>query len=122
FINANQQADAVITSGGVSVGEADYTKEILQQLGTINFWKLAMKPGKPFAFGQLPNSQFFGLPGNPVSALVTFYQLVVPTLQKMAGMTLVRRIRLPAVASEPLRKRPGRTDFQRGIYSVSQDG
>lgn len=118
----DQQADALITSGGVSVGEADYTKEILEQVGKIGFWKLAMKPGKPFAFGQLPNSQFFGLPGNPVSALVTFYQLVVPTLQKMAGMTIIPRTRLPAIASEPLRKRPGRCDFQRGVYSVSDTG
>ncbi|WP_438864348.1 molybdopterin molybdotransferase MoeA [Neptunicella sp.] len=118
----DQQADALITSGGVSVGEADFTKEILEQVGKIGFWKLAMKPGKPFAFGQLPNSQFFGLPGNPVSALVTFYQLVVPTLQKMAGMTITPRTRLPAIAREPLRKRPGRSDFQRGVYSVSDTG
>ncbi|WP_416305928.1 molybdopterin molybdotransferase MoeA [Neptunicella sp. SCSIO 80796] len=122
FLHCDQQADALITSGGVSVGEADYTKEILQQLGKIGFWKLAMKPGKPFAFGYLPNSYFFGLPGNPVSALVTFYQLVVPTLQKIAGMTPLARTRLPAIASEELRKRPGRSDFQRGHYWVAANG
>ncbi|KNB36446.1 molybdopterin biosynthesis protein MoeA, partial [Salmonella enterica subsp. enterica serovar Infantis] len=74
FIDADSQADVVISSGGVSVGEADYTKTILEELGEIAFWKLAIKPGKPFAFGKLSNSWFCGLPGNPVSAALTFYQ------------------------------------------------
>ncbi|MDN7221602.1 molybdopterin molybdotransferase MoeA, partial [Klebsiella pneumoniae] len=78
FIAADQQADVVISSGGVSVGEADYTKTILEELGEIGFWKLAIKPGKPFAFGKLSSSWFCGLPGNPVSATVTFCQLVQP--------------------------------------------
>ncbi|STC88127.1 molybdopterin biosynthesis protein [Escherichia coli] len=82
FIEADSQADVVISSGGVSVGEADYTKTILEELGEIAFWKLAIKPGKPFAFGKLSNSWFCGLPGNPVSATLTFYQLVQPLLAK----------------------------------------
>lgn len=85
FIEADQSADVVISSGGVSVGEADYTKTILEELGEIGFWKLAIKPGKPFAFGQLKHSWFCGLPGNPVSAALTFYQLVIPLLAKLSG-------------------------------------
>lgn len=77
----------MISSGGVSVGEADYTKTILEELGEIAFWKLAIKPGKPFAFGKLSNSWFCGLPGNPVSATLTFYQLVQPLLAKLSGNT-----------------------------------
>ena len=80
-----KQADLVITSGGVSVGEADFTKTVLEKVGEINFWKLAIKPGKPFAFGKLENAWFCGLPGNPVSALVTFYQLVQPLIAKLQG-------------------------------------
>ncbi|VDZ72659.1 molybdopterin biosynthesis protein [Atlantibacter hermannii] len=85
FIDANRQADLVLSSGGVSVGEADYTKTLLEELGEITFWKLAIKPGKPFAFGRLPDSWFCGLPGNPVSAALTFYQLVIPLLAKLSG-------------------------------------
>lgn len=122
FLQADQQADVVITSGGVSVGEADYTKEILEQIGEIGFWKLAIKPGKPFAFGKLTNSVFFGLPGNPVSALVTLSQLAIPVMLKMAGAFALKPTRLTASVCHPLRKTPGRTDFQRGIYHVNSAG
>ncbi len=88
----------VISSGGVSVGEADYTKTILEELGEIAFWKLAIKPGKPFAFGKLSNSWFCGLPGNPVSATLTFYQLVQPLLAKLSGNTASGPARAPACA------------------------
>ncbi|ORM68990.1 molybdopterin molybdotransferase, partial [Mixta gaviniae] len=84
FLRADREADLVISSGGVSVGEADYTKAMLDELGEITFWKLAIKPGKPFAFGRLSQSWFCGLPGNPVSAAVTFYQLVQPLLAKLS--------------------------------------
>ncbi|HDL4214395.1 TPA: molybdopterin molybdenumtransferase MoeA, partial [Mannheimia haemolytica] len=87
FRQAQQQADVLITSGGVSVGEADFTKDVLEKLGEIGFWKIAMKPGKPFAFGKLEQAWFFGLPGNPVSALVTFYQLAQPALAKLSGLS-----------------------------------
>jgi molybdopterin molybdotransferase len=122
FLTADEQADAVISSGGVSVGDADYTKDCLDELGDIGFWKVAMKPGKPFAFGQLPNSVFFGLPGNPVSATVTFHKLAMPALQKMAGAPLVMPMLLKAGVTHKLKKRPGRMDFQRGIARNDNQG
>ncbi|MGS5276884.1 molybdopterin molybdotransferase MoeA [Escherichia coli] len=123
FIEADSQADVVISSGGVSVGEADYTKTILEELGEIAFWKLAIKPGKPFAFGKLSNSWFCGLPGNPVSATLTFYQLVQPLLAKLSGNTasgLPARQRVRTAS--PLKKSPGRLDFQRGMLQRNADG
>ena len=122
FQQANAQADVVITSGGVSVGEADYTKDILEQIGEIGFWKLAIKPGKPFAFGKLSDSVFFGLPGNPVSALVTLTQLALPVMQKMAGANAIAPLRLPAITTHGFKKSPGRTDFQRGVYQINEQG
>ncbi|MCZ3382561.1 MULTISPECIES: molybdopterin molybdotransferase MoeA [Kosakonia] len=123
FIAADSQADVVLSSGGVSVGEADYTKTILDELGEIAFWKLAIKPGKPFAFGKLKNSWFCGLPGNPVSATLTFYQLVQPLLAKLAGNTAdTQPLRFRARAAERLKKSPGRLDFQRGVLSRGDDG
>ncbi|CND94947.1 molybdopterin molybdotransferase MoeA [Yersinia nurmii] len=123
FRQADEVADVVISSGGVSVGEADYTKQMLEELGNIGFWKLAIKPGKPFAFGKLKNAWFCGLPGNPVSAVVTFYQLVQPLLAKLAGQTSWQPpLRLTATAMTPLKKSPGRLDFQRGIFSRGADG
>ncbi|EMU1126614.1 TPA: molybdopterin molybdotransferase MoeA [Citrobacter koseri] len=123
FIEADSQADVVISSGGVSVGEADYTKTILEELGEIAFWKLAIKPGKPFAFGKLSNSWFCGLPGNPVSAALTFYQLVQPLLAKLSGniasgLPARQRVR----TASRLKKTPGRLDFQRGILQRTADG
>ncbi|MTH47652.1 molybdopterin molybdotransferase MoeA [Intestinirhabdus alba] len=123
FIEADSLADVVISSGGVSVGEADYTKTILQELGEITFWKLAIKPGKPFAFGNLKSSWFCGLPGNPVSAALTFYQLVQPMLARLAGNAasgLPPRQRVRAACD--LKKTPGRLDFQRGVLRRADDG
>lgn len=122
FLQADREADALITTGGVSVGEADFTKQLLEELGEIGFWKLAIKPGKPFAFGRLPHAWFFGLPGNPVSAMVTFDQLVQPALARLAGQQFERPILLKATITEPLKKSPGRLDFQRGILSAGPDG
>lgn len=122
FIRADEEADVLITTGGVSVGEADFTKQLLDELGEIGFWKLAIKPGKPFAFGRLPRAWFFGLPGNPVSAMVTFDQLVQPALAKLAGQHFERPLQLQAIAAEPLKKSPGRLDFQRGILSQGPNG
>ncbi|WP_279502834.1 molybdopterin molybdotransferase MoeA [Aeromonas veronii] len=122
FIRADEEADVLITTGGVSVGEADFTKQLLDELGEIGFWKLAIKPGKPFAFGRLPRAWFFGLPGNPVSAMVTFDQLVQPALAKLAGQRFERPLQLQAIAAEPLKKSPGRLDFQRGIMSQGPNG
>ncbi|WOX04682.1 molybdopterin molybdotransferase MoeA [Microbulbifer pacificus] len=129
FIHARNNADFVLTSGGVSVGEADYTKTVLQELGEIGFWKLAIKPGKPFAFGRLPNANgetlFFGLPGNPVSAIVTLYQLVVPALEKLRGTSEQYRqppLQVRARLLNNIRKNPGRTDYQRGFTYRDGDG
>lgn len=122
FEQANQQADCVLTSGGVSVGEADYTREILEEYGTIDFWKLAIKPGKPLAFGRLPNSIFFGLPGNPVSSAVTFDQIAKDALAHLAGEALKQTPSLKAKAKSNFRKRPGRTDYQRALYFVNEAG
>lgn len=123
FLKAQQQADLVITSGGVSVGEADFTKAILEKLGSVNFWKIAMKPGKPFAFGKLENAWFCGLPGNPVSALVTFYQLVQPAIMKLCGHSQWQPPKqLKAIAKKNLKKAMGRKDFQRGFYQINEQG
>jgi molybdopterin molybdotransferase len=122
FEQADQQADVVISSGGVSVGDADYTKLVLEQLGEIGFWKIAMKPGKPFAFGKLPNSYFFGLPGNPVSALVTAHQLAVPALLKLQNAQPTNMPILKVKTATQLNKRPGRMDFQRAILSTNEQG
>lgn len=117
FTTAMEWADVVISTGGVSVGDADYTKDVLAELGEINFWKIAMKPGKPFAFGRLGRGWFFGLPGNPVSTAVTYHQLVVPGLRYLAGEILAPQKTLSAIAGHALKKQPGRTDFQRGILA-----
>lgn len=122
FNLANEQADAVISSGGVSVGEADYTKEVLDKLGNIEFWKVAIKPGKPFAFGLLTNSIFFGLPGNPVSATVTFQQLTAPALRKLSGAKAADNHQFNAKVTSKVKKRIGRLEFQRGIAKVGTDG
>lgn len=120
FMNASQWADVVISTGGVSVGDADYTKDVLAELGTIDFWKIAMKPGKPFAFGRLGQGWFFGLPGNPVSTAVTYHQLVVPALRYLAGEQLFESTSFMAQAVSPLKKHPGRMDFQRGLLTNEQ--
>ncbi|MDA0128725.1 molybdopterin molybdotransferase MoeA [Vibrio sp. MarTm2] len=119
FEQAQSLADVVVTSGGVSVGEADYTKDILEELGQIGFWKLAIKPGKPFAFGKLSTAWFCGLPGNPVSAVLTMYVLVQPMLAKLAGHTEWKAPEsIPAITKSAFKKVPGRTDYQRGIYRI----
>lgn len=123
FKQAMTQADALITSAGVSVGDADYTRQILHKLGQINFWQVAIKPGKPFAFGKLNNCWFFGLPGNPVAAVVTLEQLVQPVLRKLSGENVIGEVKLLSAECEvPLKKQPGRMDFQRGWYWQGEHG
>ncbi|MDT0594696.1 molybdopterin molybdotransferase MoeA [Glaciecola petra] len=121
LLEADRLADCVITSGGVSVGEADFVKEIVNDIGHVDFWKIAIKPGKPLAFGRLVNSIFIGLPGNPVSAFVTFHKIAADALRKMSGAVINQPILIPAKAAQAIRKRPGRTDFQRGCYYI-EDG
>ena len=119
---ASDQADVVLTSGGVSVGEADYIKEMLEELGQVDFWKIAMKPGRPLAFGKINDTLFFGLPGNPVSVMVTFYQFVTPALQQLAGNKVVRKNTVQVNCVSPIRKRAGRFEFQRGILFTNANG
>jgi molybdopterin molybdotransferase len=121
------QADVVLTSGGVSVGDADYTRDILARMGQVDFWKVAMRPGRPFAFGPLQRSAdqsawLFALPGNPVAALVTFYAFARSALLALAGAQCEPLPTLQARCTSAIRKRPGRTEFQRGIVSRSADG
>ncbi len=122
FRQASKVADAVITSGGVSVGEADFVKETLSSLGRVNFWKIAMKPGRPLAFGRLGEALFFGLPGNPVSVMVTFYEFVQPALRRLMGMTEVDAMMLRVPCSTRLRKKPGRVEYQRGVLFRGEKG
>jgi molybdopterin molybdotransferase len=117
------EAHAIITSGGVSVGEADFVKETLEKLGNMAFWKIAMKPGRPVTYGHIGDAVFFGLPGNPVSVMVTYFQFVLPALQKMAGENgALGAYTLHARAASALRKRPGRYEFQRGVLQQSAPG
>ena len=116
FTRAAQEADVVVTTGGVSVGEADFTKALMAKLGEVLFWKIAMRPGRPMAFGRIGGAFLFGLPGNPVAVMVTFYQFVRNALLHLSGRTDDYEIPLlQAKAAEPLRKVPGRTEYQRGI-------
>jgi molybdopterin molybdotransferase len=123
FRSAAAVADVVITSGGVSVGEADYVKQMLDRLGEVLFWKIAMKPGRPLAFGKLGTAHFFGLPGNPVAVMVTFYQFVREALLILMGQSEVPPVpTFKAVLASPVKKVPGRTEFQRGILSLDAHG
>ncbi len=122
FSIAAANADVLITSGGVSVGEADYIKEILAKLGQVDFWKVAIKPGRPLAFGHVGDAVFFGLPGNPVSVMVTFYEFVQPALRKMIGENDAGILTLKARCDSRLKKRPGRVEYQRGILQQDGDG
>ncbi|MBK8323846.1 MAG: molybdopterin molybdotransferase MoeA [Betaproteobacteria bacterium] len=123
FREAAAAADVVITSGGVSVGEADFVKGLLGQMGEVVFWKIAMKPGRPLAYGRIGKAHFFGLPGNPVSVMVTFYQFVREALLTLMGASPVEPVpTFPATCAVRLKKAPGRTEFQRGVLSRGTDG
>lgn len=122
LLEAAGRADVVISTGGASVGDTDFIKDCLEELGQVNFWQIAMKPGKPLAFGRVGAALFFGLPGNPVSAMTTFYQFVQPALRRMAGEVVTTPLLLQAICTETLKKGPGRTDFQRGIIAMGKNG
>ncbi len=123
FTEAADQADAVITSGGVSVGEADFVTETLEAFGSVGFWKVAIKPGRPIAFGRVNGKLFFGLPGNPVSVMTTFYQLVRPIILRLCGIDSPGPgVHVRAVCQSRLRKKPGRVEFQRGVLRRETDG
>jgi molybdopterin molybdotransferase len=118
---ASTQADLIISTGGVSVGEADFIKPALEELGTTEFWKIAIKPGRPLTFGQIGASIFMGLPGNPVAVMVTFSQFVLPAIEVLSGAHMRRPSLFRAQAMEAMRKKPGRTEFQRGIASLDEN-
>jgi molybdopterin molybdotransferase len=123
FKQAAATADAIVSSGGVSVGEADFTRDLLAKIGEVLFWKIAMRPGRPMAFGRIGEAYFFGLPGNPVAVMVTFYEFVRDALLALAGRTddfAFPMVRVPCTAA--LRKKPGRTEYQRGILARAADG
>ncbi|MCL9858343.1 gephyrin-like molybdotransferase Glp [Ralstonia solanacearum] len=126
FRTAAENADAIITSGGVSVGEADFTKQMMAQLGDVTFWKIAMRPGRPMAFGRIASNShgafLFGLPGNPVAVMVTFYHFVRGALLRMMGAAETGAPLVPATSVAPIRKRPGRTEYQRGIAALNGSG
>ena len=116
FTEACEIGDVVITSGGVSVGEADYVKQLLTKLGEVVFWKIAMKPGRPLAYGKIGKAHFFGLPGNPVSVMVTFYQFVRDALLILQGVNPIpAQPLLKVTCTTAIKKAPGRTEFQRGV-------
>ncbi|EKF9798069.1 bifunctional molybdopterin-guanine dinucleotide biosynthesis adaptor protein MobB/molybdopterin molybdotransferase MoeA [Vibrio cholerae] len=119
---AARQADVVITSGGVSVGDADFIKSALEKLGQIDFWRINMRPGRPLAFGQIAGKPFFGLPGNPVAVMVSFINFVEPALRKMQGEQGWQPLKVNAIALEDLRSRQGRTEFSRGVYAFNAQG
>ena len=123
FAAAAASADVVITSGGVSVGEADYVRQLLDKLGEVLFWKIAMKPGRPLAYGKIGGAHLFGLPGNPVAVMVTFYAFVRDALLLLSGRRDVGPMPMfKAALSAPIRKAPGRTEYQRGILSPDETG
>jgi molybdopterin molybdotransferase len=127
FRAAADAADAVITSGGVSVGEADHTKAVMAEVGDVLFWRIAMRPGRPMAIGRIERGAgrdaiLFGLPGNPVAVMVTFYALVRDALLAMSGATATPLLTVRAASVEPIRKRAGRTEYQRGVVSRAVDG
>jgi molybdopterin molybdotransferase len=126
FRHAAETADAVITSGGVSVGEADHTKQVMARLGDVLFWRIAMRPGRPMAIGRIASGDrsaiLFGLPGNPVAVMVTFYAFVRDALLQMSGASPQPLLTVHAKTLKPIRKKPGRTEYQRGIVSRAPDG
>ncbi|MBT9549645.1 MAG: molybdopterin molybdotransferase MoeA [Hydrogenophaga sp.] len=126
FREAARGADAIITSGGVSMGEADHTKAMMKQLGDVAFWRIAMRPGRPMAVGKITESGksavLFGLPGNPVAVMVTFLAFVRPALQRLMGSAVTEPVLLKAHSAEALRKKPGRTEYQRGTVARGADG
>jgi molybdopterin molybdotransferase len=122
LLDAAARADVIITSGGVSVGEADYIRPLLAEIGEVVFWKIAMKPGRPLAYGKIGACHFFGLPGNPVAVMVTFQQIVHDALRLLMGHHPKATFTLKAVCTSKIKKTPGRTEFQRGILTQDENG
>jgi molybdopterin molybdotransferase len=119
---ASRNADAIISSGGVSVGEADYTRQVMDRIGDVTFWKIAMRPGRPMAFGRVGQASYFGLPGNPVAVMITFYFLVRDALLRQMGASPVPLVPVRARSPVAMRKKPGRTEYQRARLMQADDG
>ncbi|MFT4650886.1 MAG: molybdopterin molybdotransferase [Flavobacteriales bacterium] len=122
LLDAAKKADLIITTGGVSVGQADFIKTALEDIGQPDFWKIAIKPGRPLTFGKIEDSLFIGLPGNPVAVMVTFNHFVIPAIRKLSGAPSAQVPIVRAASTEKMRKRAGRLEIQRGIASLSEDG
>lgn len=122
FLRAAENHDVIITTGGASVGDADHVHEILNRCGQVNFWKIAMKPGKPLIFGKIGQSLLFGLPGNPVSVVIIFQKIVLPALQRLSGAASTRALKIKALCESTLKKAPGRQEFQRGVLRQTESG
>jgi molybdopterin molybdotransferase len=122
LLQAASAADVVLTSGGVSVGDYDLVKSVLGEIGGIDFWQVAMQPGRPLAVGRIAGALFFGLPGNPVASVLCFHLFVRPTLWKLGGRTRLDPECVTATALEPMRKREGRREFKRGILRFTERG
>jgi len=122
LLSASEEYDVIISTGGASVGDADFIKIILDEIGQVNFWKLALKPGKPLAFGHINQCAFFGLPGNPISVLATFQQVVTPALRALSGQETKSPLHIKARCKSPLYKQAGRQEFQRGIFKQTPTG
>lgn len=120
--DAAAKADAVIATGGASVGDADYVRRMSGEMGRVHFWKIAMKPGRPLSFGEIGGALFFGLPGNPVSVMVTFRQFVLPALRRLMGLRETVPLRINARLTTSLQKKPGRLEFQRGVLALAKNG
>ena len=118
---AVETADVVVTSGGVSVGDADYVKDVVAQAGSLDFWKIALKPGKPLAVGRVGKALFFGLPGNPVSTIITYLLFVAPTIDRLCGMPDSTPYRLPAILQETIEHHQGRREYVRGVFGINDD-
>ena len=122
LLEASKQADAIISSGGVSVGDADFIKTVIDKIGQINFWRINMRPGRPLAFGHINQTPFFGLPGNPVAVMVSFLAFVEPALRFMQGEQNWQPMKLKAETESKVFSRLGRTEFTRGIYHLDDFG
>jgi molybdopterin molybdotransferase len=121
LIEASVEADLILTTGGVSVGAADFIKTVLDSIGSIEFWKIAIKPGRPLTYGRINQAKFMGLPGNPVAVMVTFDQFVQPVIEKLSGQGMQAKRLVKAICEEKLRKKSGRREYQRGIASLTAD-
>jgi molybdopterin molybdotransferase len=122
FMSAAAQADVIVTSGGISAGEADYVTRVFHEIGQVSFWKIAMRPGRPLAFGHIEDSVFFGLPGNPVAVMVTFLEFVQPAIKRCMGMRDIDSLQVKAICQSPLKKASGRVEYQRGVLGNDANG